>query len=91
MDTIELDPRLRHAAGYLGRTPLMLIDGELAPAASGKTFSVYNPATGAVIANVPEADKADVDHAVAAARRAFDDGRWPMSAPPGEARCCGSS
>ena len=73
MDTIELDPRLRHAAGYLGRTPLMLIDGKLVPAASGKTFAVYNPATGAVIANVPEADKADVNHAVAAARRAF---RW---------------
>ena len=76
MDTIELDPRLRHAAGYLGRTPLMLIDGKLVPAASGKTFAVYNPATGAVIANVPEPDKADVKHAVAAARRAFDDGRW---------------
>jgi acyl-CoA reductase-like NAD-dependent aldehyde dehydrogenase len=32
---------------------------------------VYNPATGTVIANVPEGDKADVDLAVAAARRAF--------------------
>src|SRR5580698_9005720 len=76
MDTIELDPRLRHAAGYLGRTPLMLIDGKMVGSASGKTFEVYNPATGAVIANVPEGDKADVDLAVAAARRAFDDGRW---------------
>lgn len=36
----------------------MLIDGRLVPAASGKTFAVYNPATGAVIANVPEGDKA---------------------------------
>src|ERR1700730_3208135 len=76
MDTLELDPRLRYAAGFLGQTPLMLIDGNLVPAASGKTFEVYNPATGAVIANVPEADKADVDLAVAAARRAFDEGRW---------------
>jgi phenylacetaldehyde dehydrogenase len=90
MDTIELDPRLRHAAGYLGRTPLMLIDGKLVPAASGKTFSIYNPATGAVIANVPEADKADVDHAVAAARRAFDDGRWANVGAPGGAKCCGN-
>jgi hypothetical protein len=57
VDTLELDPRLRHAAGFLGQTPLMLIDGELVPAVSGKTFAVYNPATGAVIANVPEADK----------------------------------
>jgi len=75
MDTIELDPRLRHATTFLGRAPKMLIDGKMAAAASGKTFEVYNPATGAVIANVPEADKTDVDRAVAAARRAFDDGR----------------
>ena len=61
VDTLELDPRLRHAAGFLGQTPLMLIDGELVSAVSGKTFAVYNPATGAVIANVPEADKTDVD------------------------------
>ena len=47
----------------------LLIDGKLVPAASGKTFAVYDPATGTVIANVPEADKEDVDRAVAAARR----------------------
>jgi hypothetical protein len=74
MDTIELDPRLRHATTFLGRAPKMLIDGKLVGAASGKTFEVYNPATGAVIANVPEGDKADIDLAVAAARRAFDNG-----------------
>ena len=61
MDTLELDPRLRHATAFLAKEPLMLIDGELVPAVSGKTFAVYNPATGAVIANVPEADKRDVD------------------------------
>src|ERR1700722_19541529 len=76
MDTIALDPRLRHSAGFFGRSPRMLIDGKLVDAASGKTFPVYNPASGTVIANVPEADKADVDLAVAAARRAFDDRRW---------------
>jgi phenylacetaldehyde dehydrogenase len=81
MDTLELDPRLRYAAGFLGQTPLMLIDGELVPAVSGKTFAVYNPATGAVIANVPEADKKDVDIAVAAARRAFDERRWAKVSP----------
>jgi acyl-CoA reductase-like NAD-dependent aldehyde dehydrogenase len=74
MDTIALDSRLRHATGFLGRTAGMLIDGKLVPAVSGKTFAVYNPATGTVIGNVPEADKADVDLAVAAARRAFDNG-----------------
>jgi len=60
---------------------LVLIDGELVAAASGKTFPVYNPATGAVIANVPEADKKDVDIAVAAARRAFDERRWAKVSP----------
>ena len=76
MDTIALDSRLRHATGFLGRNAGMLIDGKIVQAASGKTFPVYNPATGTVIANVPEGDKADVDLAVAAARRAFDDGIW---------------
>src|SRR5271156_3176099 len=81
MDTIELDPRLRHAATFLGRSPKMLIDGSIVPAASGKTFAVYNPATGTAIAQVPEGDKADIDRAVAAARRAFDDGRWAKVSP----------
>ena len=61
--------------------PLMLIDGKQVPAVSGKTFAVYNPATGGVIANVPEGDKADVDLAVAAARRAFDERRWLRISP----------
>src|SRR5258707_5142467 len=39
------------------------------------------PATGAVIANCPEADKKDVDIAVAAARRAFDERRWAKVSP----------
>src|SRR5580700_4487673 len=86
MDTIALDPRLRHAAGFLGRTAGMLIDGKLVAAASGKTFPVYNPATGTMIANVPEGDKADVDRAVAAARRAFDDGRWRKVSPSGRGK-----
>jgi phenylacetaldehyde dehydrogenase len=83
MDTIALDPRLRHATGFLGRTPLMLIDGKMVSAVSGKTFAVYNPATGGVIANAPEGDKADVDLAVAAARRAFDERRWGKISPSG--------
>ncbi|HUC18765.1 MAG TPA: aldehyde dehydrogenase family protein [Acetobacteraceae bacterium] len=81
MDTIALDPRLRHASDFLRRSPKMLVDGELVAAASGKTFAVYNPASGTVIANVPEADKEDVDLAVAAARRAFDERRWSGLSP----------
>jgi phenylacetaldehyde dehydrogenase len=86
MDTIELDPRLRHSTSFLGRSARMLINGEMVGAVSGKTFEVYNPATGAVIANVPEADKADVDIAVRAARRAFDDGVWAKVSPSEKGR-----
>jgi phenylacetaldehyde dehydrogenase len=86
MDTIALDSRLRHAAGFLGRRSGMLINGEIVQAVSGKTFPVYNPATGTVIANVPEGDKADVDLAVAAARKAFDDGVWAKVSPSGRGK-----
>ena len=54
----------------------MLIDGRWVDAASGKTFSTINPATGEVICEVAEGDKADIDKAVAAARRAFESGPW---------------
>jgi aldehyde dehydrogenase (NAD+) len=57
------------------RQTKLLIDGEFVDAASGKTFETLNPATGEVIARVAEADKPDVDRAVAAARKAFE-GRW---------------
>ena len=59
----------------------LYIDGEFVDAESGKTFATLNPATGDVLAQVAEADKADVDKAVAAARRAFESGPYPkMSA-----------
>jgi phenylacetaldehyde dehydrogenase len=54
-----------------------LIDGDWIGAASGKTFAVYNPATGSVMTEVAEAETEDVNRAVAAARRAFDRGPWP--------------
>src|SRR5580704_17569666 len=54
-----------------------LIGGRWVPAASGKTFETINPATEEVIAQVAEGDAADVDRAVAAARKAFESGPWP--------------
>ena len=59
----------------------LLIDGQWVEAASGKTFPVYNPATGEVLANVAEGDKEDIDRAVKAARRAFETGPWSKMAP----------
>jgi acyl-CoA reductase-like NAD-dependent aldehyde dehydrogenase len=55
----------------------MLIGGRWVTAADGRTFDTYNPATGEVIAHVPEAGPEDVDRAVRAARQAFDSGKWP--------------
>jgi aldehyde dehydrogenase (NAD+) len=55
----------------------LLIDGKWTAAKSGKTFETVNPATEEVIANVAEGDAADVEAAVRAARKAFDEGPWP--------------
>src|SRR5258705_983662 len=51
----------------------MMIGGEQVEAADGQTFDVVNPATGSVIATAPLGGREDVDRAVAAARKAFDD------------------
>ena len=59
----------------------MLINGQFFDAASGRSFPIYNPATGDEIAMIPEADATDVDCAVKAARRAFDSGPWPRMLP----------
>ncbi|SRR5579885_841105 len=53
----------------------LFIDGQWVDAESGKTFETPNPATGKTLAEVAEGDKADIDKAVAAARRAFE-GKW---------------
>ena len=54
----------------------MLIDGELVPAGTGRTFDNVNPATEEVIGSVPDADATDVERAIGAARRAFDTTDW---------------
>ncbi|KAL6182408.1 hypothetical protein ACLB2K_043830 [Fragaria x ananassa] len=59
----------------------LLINGQFVDSASGKTFPTYDPRTGEVIAHVAEGDAEDINRAVAAARKAFDEGPWPkMSA-----------
>ena len=58
----------------------LLIGAEWKDAASGKTFKTTNPATGELLGAVAEADKADVDLAVKAARAAFE-GAWSKVSP----------
>src|SRR5580704_18085438 len=69
------------AAAFLAKKHQMLIDGKWVDARSGETFTVEDPATQAIIAHVPAGDKADIDLAVAAARRAFDSGPWARISP----------
>ncbi|HZP44390.1 MAG TPA: aldehyde dehydrogenase family protein [Candidatus Binataceae bacterium] len=64
----------------------LLIGGKWVPAKSGKTFETINPANEEVLALVAEGDRADIDEAVAAARRAFEAGRWPSLGPHQRAR-----
>jgi hypothetical protein len=52
------------------------IDGTFVDAADGTGFDVFNPATGEVIATAADSKQADVEAAVNAARRTFDDGPW---------------
>ncbi|HUO25780.1 MAG TPA: aldehyde dehydrogenase family protein [Candidatus Aquilonibacter sp.] len=63
-------------AEFLEKPRKMLINGKWVNSASGKTFPTYNPATGEVLADVAEGDRKDIDEAVRAARKAFDDGPW---------------
>ncbi|GFQ05934.1 aldehyde dehydrogenase family 2 member b7 mitochondrial [Phtheirospermum japonicum] len=55
----------------------LLINGQFVDAASGKTFPTLDPRSGEVIAHVAEGDAEDINRAVAAARKAFDEGPWP--------------
>jgi gamma-glutamyl-gamma-aminobutyraldehyde dehydrogenase len=58
-----------------------LIDGQFVDAEGGATFDDLNPATGGVLLKVAACSEADVDRAVCAARRAFEDGRWSRLDP----------
>jgi phenylacetaldehyde dehydrogenase len=64
----------------------MLIGGQWVAAQSGKTLPVEDPATEETITHVPSGDKADIDIAVLAARRAFEGGPWSRVSPAGRSR-----
>jgi len=71
--TVQLHERVEK---FLSGTKKMYINGEFVESVSGKTFDTYNPATGEVLATVYEAGPEDIDLAVKAARKAFDEGPW---------------
>ncbi|MBB3181065.1 aldehyde dehydrogenase family protein [Variovorax sp. Sphag1AA] len=77
----------QRALEWLGTGPKgLLIDGKWVPAVSGKTFETINPATEERLALVAEADTADVDAAVGAARRAFEARSWSAMSPAARSR-----
>jgi phenylacetaldehyde dehydrogenase len=61
---------------FLKQTHKLLIGGQWVESSSGETFEVLNPADGSVLTRVAKGNARDVDHAVKAARKAFDDGPW---------------
>ncbi len=64
----------------------LFIDGAYVPSASGRTFDDITGRDCSVITRVAEGDTEDVDRAVAAARRSFDDGRWAGQSPANRKR-----
>src|SRR3954451_129732 len=75
---MTIEETTRAAAGSGPDDPIgrqMIIGGQAVDAAEGRTFEITNPATGRVIATAPLGGREDVDRAVAAARKAFDDPR----------------
>jgi len=74
----QLDPRV---ASFIEKPRKMLINGHWVDAVSGKTFPTYEPSSGQVLANVAEGDRADIDLAVKAARKAFETGPWRKMTP----------
>jgi phenylacetaldehyde dehydrogenase len=81
MPESALDRVTPNVRQFLSAPKQMLIDGEWIDAASGKTFSVFDPATGETIAQVAEGEAEDIDHAVSAARHSFNKGSWRNLTP----------
>src|ERR1700722_20289238 len=69
------------AAAFMAKKHQMLIDGKWVDARSGQTFAIEDPATEEIIAHVPAGDKADIDLAVAAARRGLETVPWSRISP----------
>jgi phenylacetaldehyde dehydrogenase len=69
----EYSPAAKRA---LARKPALFINNEWVTSTHGKTLIVEDPSSGREVGRIVDASDADVDRAVAAARAAFDDGRW---------------
>jgi phenylacetaldehyde dehydrogenase len=75
---LEYSPGVKAA---LARKPQLFINGEWVDSSGSATIDVEDPSNGKIVSSFCEATDKDVDRAVAAARTAFDDGRW-RNLPP---------
>ena len=78
MTTINREQRPYSAAAqaFLARKPALFINNEWVASSHDKVIDVEDPSSGKIVGHVVDASDKDVDRAVAAARAAFDDGRW---------------
>jgi aldehyde dehydrogenase (NAD+)/gamma-glutamyl-gamma-aminobutyraldehyde dehydrogenase len=81
MSAYKSAEQYRDVAGRLVIPSKAFIDGAWRAASSGKVFENIDPATGTILGLVASCDGADVDRAVSAARRSFEDGGWSRAAP----------
>jgi phenylacetaldehyde dehydrogenase len=76
--TVTLD---RNVEAFIGAPRQLFINGQWCDAASGRTFETPNPATGETLARIAEGGAEDIDRAVRAARKAFEEGPWSRMTP----------
>lgn len=93
IDALRPDAATTHGAklpeviAFLDTSPkALLIDGAWVAARSGETFTVENPANEKTLARIAKGGARDIEYAVAAARRAADDGRWANMPPMQQTR-----
>lgn len=76
MAVVHEEKLLSEVQEWLKKEKKLLIDGKWVAAESGKTFETTNPANEKVLSKIAEGSKADVEKAVKAARKAFEEGPW---------------
>ena len=80
-ESSQLPEPIERVTRFLDAPHHMLIGGRWVPSRSSRVRTVHNPATGEPLAEAAEADAADVDAAVAAARRTFESRDWRRMPP----------
>ena len=78
---VQIKPPSAATTSFIGRNHGMLIDGENHPSRSGAVSDIIDPGRGKIICQVSRGDAADVDIAVRAARKAFENAPWRSIKP----------